>query len=94
MMFDADSMHKSMASDLEEPDYVACGDVLYADDTALLSKVRNPIIMIMRNDGLVFLPDGHALRIMEQVVYLGGKLSTTANSKPQARSGPANWGSN
>ena len=107
MMFDVDKMYSSMASDFEEPDYVVCGDLLYADDTVLLSASpvrlqlvldliiqegekyglqlnwKKTVMMRIRNDGQVFSPDGHALESVEQAVYLGGLLSTTANSKPE-----------
>ena len=37
MLFDVDKIYQTMASDFEEPEYVVCNDLLYADDTFLLS---------------------------------------------------------
>eukprot|EP00959_Pyramimonas_sp_CCMP1952_P184615 3860059-Pyramimonas_sp.AAC.1 len=37
MFYDADQIYNEMAVDWQEPDYIACSDILYADDTMLVS---------------------------------------------------------
>ena len=38
MFFDVDGRMVGLHSDIQEPDYLACSDILYADDTMLLSS--------------------------------------------------------
>ena len=107
MFFDIDAKMEGRFTDVREPEYLLCNDLLYADDTMLTSSdarklqaVLDAVIdegrryglelnwaktvaMQIHNDGNIYTPTGDPVQLVDQVVYLGGLLTTQVTAKPE-----------
>jgi len=107
LLHDVDQRLREEGWEVPEPEYIVCADVLYADDTMLLSSSpaklqrtldlvvdegkryglelnwKKTMCMRIHNNGDIKAPSGESVQIVDQAVYLGGLLSSTASAKPE-----------